>query len=212
MINIYTPLERGLGSWIAGAEHSSFEEAEVVLIPGGSDWQPSLYGHSKLSSTYIYPESDIREMDLINEAVDAGKFIIGICKGSQGLTIRAGGWLIQHVTNHGGYHKMETHDGKILTVNSTHHQMSYPYDLPEQDYKLLGWAAERSNEYRVATEKVEHEDPELAFDELGRFKEPEVIWYPKIRGMAVQFHPEYTSAPEEANVWLNQQLIKLLEK
>ena len=150
-------------------------------------------------------------MDLINEAVDAGKFIIGICKGSQGLTIRAGGWLIQHVNNHGGYHKMETHDGKILTVNSTHHQMSYPYDLPDEDYELLGWANSVSTTYLTEGYKEAKADGIECKTHII-FKEPEVIWYPKIRGMAVQFHPEYTSAPEEANAWLNQQLIKLLEK
>lgn len=204
-------ISNGLGDWINNSVRSSFEDADIVLIPGGSDVNPELYGHTRISGTSINLESDKIERSLINDAIKAGKFIIGICKGSQMLTARSGGWLVQDML-HGGWHKVTTHDGKVLEVNSSHHQMSYPYDLPEDEYKLLAWAEGISRYYRVGPEKSAHEDPLLAYDENGIFKEPEVIWYPKIRGLAVQSHPEWQSSPEEFNVWLNELVLTLFNK
>ena len=42
-------------------------------------------------------------------------------------------------------------------------------------------------------QKLELEFPEFALDREGKFKEPEMIWYPKIRCLGVQGHPR--------NIW-----------
>lgn len=220
MTNIYTPLQRGLGDWIDNSVHSSFEDSDIVLIPGGSDVNPTLYGHTKLPTTHIDMHADKVEMSLINDAIKLGKFIVGICKGSQMLTARAGGWLIQHVTNHGGYHDITTHDGKTLTVNSSHHQMSYPYDLPDEDYELLAWAEEISSTYLIQGGKDFNKTGFLGTARItvdadaqeARFCEPEVIWYPGIRGLAVQSHPEWSSSPPQFNEWLNDLVRELITR
>lgn len=200
-MNIHTPLESGLGDWIEGSQETSLEDSEIVLIPGGSDVNPALYGHSKLVNTHINDEADAAEMDLISKAIEAGKFIIGICKGSQMLTVRSGGWLVQHVNGHHGMHVVETMDGKVFPVNSSHHQMSYPYELDEEAYQLLAWSHHLSSTYLVPV-------GDLAED--WYVKEPEVVWYPKIRGLAIQSHPEWPDMPIAFNDWLNELIPTLL--
>lgn len=209
-MKIFTNNYSNLGKWIDEAINSSFEDADIVLIPGGSDVDPALYGHKKLPTTYVNEQADAREMGLINDAIKAGKFIIGICKGAQMLTAKAGGWLVQDVSGHGQMHSIETFDGQTFKVNSSHHQMCYPYDLPDADYRLLGWAEEVSRRYIGQENKeIANWDPRY-FTENDETKEPEVIFYPKIRGLGVQSHPEWGSMPKEFTAWLNQQIPTLM--
>lgn len=201
MIKVHTPLEKGLGDWIEDSTPSSFGAADIVLLPGGSDVDPALYKHGRLNGTFVDKKSDDEEMALLNKAIDAGKFIIGICKGSQMLTVRAGGWLIQDVDNHQSYHEIETYNGETFLVNSSHHQMSYPYDLSYADYQLVGW----SN--MVATRFLTQGYVEVSMSA----NEPEIIWYPKLRGLAVQMHPEWKSSPIKFNKWLNKTVLHFLK-
>lgn len=69
------------GSWIYGSKPTSFEEAEVVILPGGGDWDPSLYGHKKAGTNYFSKDTDDRQMKLINKSIKAGKLVFGICRG-----------------------------------------------------------------------------------------------------------------------------------
>jgi carbamoylphosphate synthase small subunit len=210
-ILVYDPYSHG--HWIDGYKKSSFDNADIVVLPGGADLEPSLYGHEKISRTFCFPQADKEELVLVNRAIDSGKFIVGTCRGAQLLTARAGGWLIQHVTGHGGNHPIQTFDGKELEVTSTHHQMCYPYDLPENEYELLGWAKSRSATYLIQGEEelyINPNDSRIVDQDDGLFKEPEVIWYPKIRGLAFQMHNEYRTSPVETNAWANEQILRLM--
>lgn len=66
--------------------------------------------------------------------------------------------------------------------------MCYPYDLPKNNYEVIAWTPELSDRYQA---DVELQFPEFAIDINGKFKEPEMIWYPEIRGLGVQGHPEW---------------------
>lgn len=178
------------GGWIYGSKASSFEEADVVVLPGGGDWNPALYGHKKAGTNYYSEDTDNEQMRLINKAINAGKLVFGICRGLQGVTIRNGGFLIQDV-NHPSRHIVKTKDGVEYGMNSCHHQMCYPYNLPKDSYEVIAWTPELSNHYQVDREKVELDFPEYTLDEEGNFKEPEMIWYPKTKCLGVQGHPEW---------------------
>lgn len=200
------------GKWIADFEASSFEGADIVVMPGGSDIQPKYYHNVPIKGCYYNTRADEEGYELLQKAIKANKFIVGICKGAQWLTIAAGGWLIQDIDNHQSPHMIETFDGDTLMVNSLHHQMCYPYDLPDEDYQLLAWS-EESHRYLVQGEQDLAdvvEMPEHICTSLGRFKEPEVIFYPKIRGLAIQSHPEGYSPPAETNAWFNELITTLM--
>ena len=183
------------GSWIYNSKPSDFKNADVVILPGGGDWDPSLYGHEANGTRYFSKETDKRQMDLINESIESGKLLFGICRGLQGLTIRAGGFLIQDVS-HPSRHQVVTKDNGIYFMNSCHHQMCYPYELPKNDYEVLSWTEGLSNRY-IAGKEIQF--PEIALDTNKVFKEPEVIWYPKIRALGCQGHPEWSPGRDALN-------------
>jgi hypothetical protein len=106
-----------------------------------------------------------------------------------------GGRLIQHVTNHSGYHTITLNDGKHLKVNSTHHQMMYPYELPEEDYRIIAHAEGLSGMY------LNGDDTGFIDDSTGEpiksIDEPEIVFYPNTSALCIQSHPEMQGYPEE---------------
>lgn len=158
---------------------------DIVIVWGGADIPPSLYGKMKShmgggrEQVYGY---DLIEWECLQRAKELGCAIIGVCRGGQMLTALGGGYLIQHVDNHGGQnHDVECVDGTIINVNSYHHQMMVPPADPNKA-KLIGWSkTKRSKRYFDEDKLVE------------MHVEPELIHYKEIRGLAIQWHPEWMS-------------------
>lgn len=188
---------------------NKIEEADVVVFGGGSDIDPATYGESPSKTTYDNPSREKEEKQDYEIARKLGKYMIGICRGAQLLTALAGGKLIQDVSGHGGRdHSMTTYDGLNLRVNSIHHQMCNPYAIKNpKDYVILGWSTKRiSDRYIGAKDKTMY----LPYG----FKEPEAVYYPKIKAVGYQFHPEmmYGSSPHSPAVeWVQNTFIKIFE-
>lgn len=192
----------GSGSWIDGGVRSDFGEADVIVMPGGGDWNPNLYGQEANAGTYFHDDTDKRQMEMINEAIVRGKLIFGICRGLQGVTIRAGGYLIQDIS-HPSWHEVVKQNGDTYKMNSCHHQMCYPYELDPSKYDVLSWTEELSGSYITEKEQRMRDFPDIALDTYGYFKEPEVIWYPEINALGTQGHPEWNPG-EDALGFLNE--------
>lgn len=70
-----------------------------LLLAGGLDVDPTLYGEEPdilLGETYR--TRDLLEIELVREAVPAGKAILGICRGQQVLNVALGGTLYQDLS------------------------------------------------------------------------------------------------------------------
>jgi putative glutamine amidotransferase len=112
-------------------------KADAVIIIGGMDYPPDLYGQNP------HPQADIMtrrraESDLLlfAEVMKQKKPLLGICAGLQLMNIATGGSLIQHLVNtvyHQGekYHPISIYPSRWLPeifgtdriiVNSNHHQ------------------------------------------------------------------------------------------
>ena len=176
----------------------------ALIIWGGSDIHPSYYGRP-VNGSHVSGRPSARdetEYQLILRAVELGIPIIGVCRGAQMLCAVAGGRLAQHVTGHGGANHTITDisTGEAYETSSLHHQMMYPYD---DDGALLGeiiaTCSPRSSQY-MDLEPVE-------IDRICE-AEPEVIWFPKQKGLAIQGHPEFMRATHPFNKYVHQ----LLEK
>lgn len=152
------------------------KQHKLVLFWGGADISPHFYGEANARS-YCDPERDYLEFELYKKVAELEIPMLGICRGAQFLTAMAGGKLWQHVENHGRNHPVRTEDGQVFTVTSTHHQMM----RPPTDGKLIAWSEE------VLSPLKENEDGEQFVTE----PEPEIVYYPKIKALAVQGHPEY---------------------
>ena len=68
-----------------------------VIIQGGGDIDPSLYGQTQLSNKIygISPEHDTLEIAIVRAAIDQNKPVLAICRGMQILNVALGGTLHQ---------------------------------------------------------------------------------------------------------------------
>ncbi|GHV34231.1 gamma-glutamyl-gamma-aminobutyrate hydrolase [Clostridia bacterium] len=105
----------------------SWKIADFLLLTGGGDAHPGFYGQPLGGSCDIDKERDVLEFALFRAFADAGKPILGICRGMQLINVALGGTLIQHIENHsrvGGADILHPINGLrgFDEVNSAHHQ------------------------------------------------------------------------------------------
>ncbi len=179
------------------------KQQSLLVFWGGQDIHPSIYNASRcvFSGATFGKDLGMRdklEIAIYKKAVKLGIPILGICRGSQLVCALNGGKLVQHVTGHGGDHMINTSDGKQFMVTSTHHQMMFPIG----NFELLGWSTiKRSNTYMG---EGLHQIKEC---HMVDWKEPEIVFYPETKTLAVQGHPEYLRKSEE----FPQYVIQLLK-
>lgn len=169
------------------------EEYALVVFTGGHDVSPVLYGRSEHRSCGTSFGRDSEEVIIAQVAIRHGIPLAGICRGSQFLCVMAGGRLVQDMTNHAGPNHniiVDMPDGseRTIEVTSSHHQMQYPFDLEEDQYEVIGASEyQRSSYYQMdATTKI---SADAADDDLA--SEPDIVYYPKIKALAAQYHPEW---------------------
>lgn len=175
-----------------------FKSLDMFLFTGGADVNPAYYNEQVGKYTSINNKRDEEEF-YINQRLSRNCFKLGICRGSQLLTVLSGGSLIQHVEGHGRDHNITFNnpDSKLigkskikLFATSTHHQMMYPYNLPKSKYEILAWATRfMSNVYLNGN----NEQKELP----NNFLEPEIVYYKDYHSLAIQYHPEYDHCDKE---------------
>tara|TARA_R110000772_G_scaffold54130_1_gene123531 strand:- start:52537 stop:53235 length:699 start_codon:yes stop_codon:yes gene_type:complete len=172
---------------------SKSTDIDLLLFTGGADVQPVLYGEKVGRYTQINKERDKLEQRIFSKFRYIPK--LGICRGSQFLTVMAGGELIQHVTGHGATHKIQMQDGGRLynyDITSTHHQMMNPFTLASNRYQILAWSKNfLSNTYLNGDNEEVSLHPE--------FLESEIVYYPEIKALAIQGHPEFGHCPADGS-------------
>lgn len=112
------------------------EKFDGLMLCGGGDPDPALFGEKNRGSYGISMERDQLELGCIHHFLKAEKPILGICRGNQILNIAFGGTLIQHLPTANQhiapgedlYHEILTDGllkklyGRKMRVNSSHHQ------------------------------------------------------------------------------------------
>mgnify|MGYP000393799604 CR=1 FL=1 len=156
------------------------EKVALVVFTGGSDVDPSLYNENHGKYTSSQPKRDEYEKKIFNLALAANIPMVGICRGSQFLCVMSGGKLVQDVRNHSGWHKIKTHDERVITCNSTHHQMQ----LPPKSAKILAYAFPKLSPNHYLNGDNKKIDVQF---------ETEVAYYPNINAVGIQYHPEWLS-------------------
>lgn len=95
-------------------------DCDGLLLPGGGDADPMLYGQENRGSNPPDSERDRDELELIELFLSQEKPILGICRGHQMLNIALGGTLIQDLPNERHRHDTETDTDRIHRVRSVH--------------------------------------------------------------------------------------------
>lgn len=112
-----------------------------LLLPGGWDADPALYGQPNHACEGVNRELDKLQMRALDEFVKAGKPVLGICRGLQMIDIYFGGSLIQHISTASAHSRdegvpedkvhlsraikgsfLERLYGDFFATNSSHHQ------------------------------------------------------------------------------------------
>ncbi len=78
-------------------------KADGLLLPGGGDVLPSLYGEAA-HAKYAAAEAgrDDYELELARRALEADMPLLAICRGAQVLNVACGGSLVQHIPDQVG--------------------------------------------------------------------------------------------------------------
>ncbi len=101
--------------WMAGGRATRWTEAgdvdiaavDGVIIGGGDDISPSLYGGQLVKEARLDPDRDAMERRIVEDSFDRRKPVLGICRGSQMLNVALGGTL--HQDAYGVFHDSERH-------------------------------------------------------------------------------------------------------
>ncbi|NVO22258.1 gamma-glutamyl-gamma-aminobutyrate hydrolase family protein [Donghicola mangrovi] len=80
--------------WGAGRP-ADLDAVDGVIIGGGDDISPDIYGGQIVASARLDPERDALERGLVEETHDRGMPVLGICRGSQMINVARGGTLHQ---------------------------------------------------------------------------------------------------------------------
>ena len=180
---------------------------DLILFTGGEDVDPSFYSESPGKFTAYNPERDNTESKmfrLLSPKIPK----LGICRGSQFLTVMNGGRLVQHVENHaiGGTHSItfdHIHNNK-MQMTSTHHQMMYPFKLPKKDYILCAYS---TNYLSPVYLNGHNKNIELSEE----FLEPEIVFYPNSNSLAIQGHPESGVMKEDEKTFILNYISNILK-
>jgi putative glutamine amidotransferase len=81
------------------------ERIDALLLIGGADIDPSMYGAGRDPTTETtYPERDRFETALLRGAVERGIPVLGICRGVHVINVAFGGTLLQDLIGQDGDH------------------------------------------------------------------------------------------------------------
>lgn len=192
----------------ARLDYTPVKNCDAIVLWGGTDIDPKYYGGKDEGLSHYNPDCPRNQAEWywMQEAAKHGIPMIGVCRGAQFMCAFAGGKLYQHVTGHNsGVHAvtvLEDGQERVYQTASAHHQMMYPYNLPAEDYQLLGWSrAKRSTVYMG--NPIPGVPP-------GDMKEPEVILFPKIKALAIQGHPEWQDKDEPFMQWVFARIHELV--
>jgi putative glutamine amidotransferase len=87
------------------ADTDVLDVLDGLVVSGGPDLSPDLYGAEPEPLTETRPERDRAEMPLLRRALDMDMPVLGVCRGMQLLTVAAGGRLHQHLPDVLGHEK-----------------------------------------------------------------------------------------------------------
>ena len=89
--------------WLSGgrglrwdtAREADLDAVDGLIVGGGDDIAPDLYQGQLVATARLDPERDALERRLVLAALQAGKPVLGICRGAQMLNVALGGGLHQ---------------------------------------------------------------------------------------------------------------------
>lgn len=126
---------------LPGSEDELVARADALLLPGGEDLDPALYGEPNLACRGVDSALDALQLRSLDAAVSRRRSVFGICRGLQLINVYFGGSLLQDIPHGEGHRPLgegvdNVHSTTVdpssflfraygrerLSVNSAHHQ------------------------------------------------------------------------------------------
>jgi putative glutamine amidotransferase len=183
----------------AEEREAALANMDGLLLPGGADLDPALYGEAPHPSVAVEGARDDLELAAWSAARERGVPIFGVCRGFQAINVFSGGRLVQH---------LEGHD------SSTTSPEGHPLHL-EPDSRLASILGETDPLLRTEVNSYHHQAvragdlaPGLVASAVAPHDEGELVealepaegddWL-----IGVQFHPERSEfiGPEFDRLW-----------
>ena len=160
----------------------ALEAIHGLVLPGGADLEPQLYGQEPHEETYgVVPERDRAELALLQGALRRDLPVLAICRGSQVLNIARGGDLLQHLPEVVGHEGHKEHPG----VLADHH---VPIDGESRLAELVGAHPPIKSHHHQGFGRVGEGLREVAWADDGSVEAIEDPEAPFVLG--VLWHPE----------------------
>jgi putative glutamine amidotransferase len=153
-----------------------------LVLSGGADLGPQLYGAEPEPLTVTRPSRDEAEMRLARAALERDLPVLGVCRGMQVLTVAAGGTLHQHLPDVLGHEKHRPAPGVYGTHGARFAAGSRVAGLMGEDREIHCYHHQGVADAGALTVTGWADDglPEAVEDPAGRFV------------LGVQWHPELT--------------------
>lgn len=153
----------------AAEREAAFATMDGLLLSGGADLAPALYGEEPHPTTVVEPGRDALEQAAFAAAEAQDVPIFGVCRGMQAINVFRGGALVQDIEGHTSpaypapeakAHDMEIEAGtrmaellgeSIASVNTYHHQAVRP-DQVGSGLHISGYSAHTEGDLVEALE------------------------------------------------------------
>ena len=156
---------------VRGTRKVNVNKFDGLALAGGPDVTPRMYGQKKRHSSNCNPAKDKMQIAVIKKFAQAGKPILGICRGQQIVNVAFGGTLKQHIGWHTGSRKITIKKGSWL-------------------YKAYGKSEMVAHSHHQAVKKLGSGLVATQWD--AKSKTIEAIEHETLPVYGVQWHPEYT--------------------
>ena len=155
-------------------------DCDGLLLPGGGDADPALYGQENCGSNPPDHDRDRDELELFALFRAMNKPILGICRGHQMINVALGGTLIQDLPDERHRHDAERDADRVHRVETTHPLLAQLYGGSFMANSSHHQAVDRLGEGLSVTCRSEDGVVEGIVHESGRI-------------IGLQFHPERMS-------------------
>lgn len=163
---------------------------KAVILSGGNDVNPQLYGEEPEKGLAVSEERDKTEKILLEIAIEKKLPILGICRGMQFINVFFKGKLIQNLNQIGSNHIIPCH-----TV-----QIQYNQDLPIKELQVNSYHNQGLTQSQLS--------PELESFAKASDGIIEGIHHHSLPIAGIQWHPERKSPEADFNKIIIQSFLK----
>jgi putative glutamine amidotransferase len=162
------------------------EYLDGLILQGGADVSPRAYGEEPLRPEWSGDAvRDAYELELVHEFMEAGKPILGICRGMQLINVALGGSLHQDLPSQGPQSVEHEH----ATYDKHHHRIDFA-----PDGKMRQWfgGVEGGNVISIHHQAINRLGREILVEASAPDGVIEAIrWQGRGFVCGVQWHPEF---------------------